>query len=82
MAFSSYGPGELLPQTWPGHATGFTWNATTGMTAIAFRATDRVGRAVISAYSPGLGLGRVNLDVVAIGKRDEMEYRSGATVYK
>jgi hypothetical protein len=52
------------------------------MTAIAFRATDRVGRAVVSAYSPGLGLGRVNLDVVSSGKRDEMEYRTGATVYK
>jgi len=80
--FSCYGPGELLPQTWPGHATGFTWNAVAGMTGIAFRATDRVGRAVISAYSPGLGLGRVNVEVVASGKRDEMEYRTGATVYK
>ncbi len=82
ITFTSYGPGELLPQTWPGHPTGFTWNAVAGMTAIAFRATNRVGRAVISAYSPGLGLGRVEVQVVASGKRDEMEYRSGATVYK
>ncbi len=79
--FSSYGPGELFPQTWPGHPTGFTWNAVAGMTAIAFRATSRVGRAVINAYSPGLGLGRCTIQVVAKGKRDEIEYRSGAQVY-
>jgi beta-galactosidase len=79
--FSSYGPGELLPQTWPGDPTGFTWNAVAGMTAIAFRATSRVGRAVISAYSPGLRLGRCIIQVVAKGKRDEIEYRSGAQVY-
>ena len=36
--FSCYGPGELLPQTWPGHTTGFTWNAVAGMTVVAFRA--------------------------------------------
>ena len=82
ITFGCYGPGELLPQTWPGHATGFTWNAIAGMTAIAFRATDRVGRAVVTAYTPGLAQGRINLDVVTSGKRDEMEYRSGATVYK
>ena len=52
------------------------------MTAIAFRATDRVGRAVITAYSPGLREGRVEINVVAKGKRDEMEYRRGATVYE
>ncbi len=79
--FSSYGPGELLPQTWPGHPTGFTWNAVAGMTAIVFRATSRVGRVVINAYSPGLGLGRCIVQVAAKGKRDEMEYRSGAQVY-
>ncbi|MFN7993135.1 MAG: glycoside hydrolase family 2 TIM barrel-domain containing protein [Bryobacteraceae bacterium] len=81
VAFNLYGPGELLPQTWPGHPTGFTWNAVAGMTAIAFRATDRVGRAVITAYSPGLREGRVEINVAAKGQRDEMEYRSGATVY-
>ncbi len=80
--FTSYGPGELLPQTWPGHGTGFTWNAVAGMTGIAFRATGRVGRAVISAYSPGLTLGRCTIQVEASGRRDEMEYRGGATVYK
>jgi len=82
ITFGCYGPGELLPQTWPGHATGFTWNVIAGMTVIAFRATDRVGRAVITAYSPGLRQGRINLEVAASGRRDEMEYRSGATLYK
>jgi beta-galactosidase len=82
ISFTSYGPGELLPQIWAGHSAGFTWNAVAGMTRIAFRATDRVGRSVISAYSPGLLLGRQNIDVVALGKRDEMEHRGGATVYK
>lgn len=81
ISFSSYGPGELLPQTWAGHETGYTWNAIAGMTAVAFRATDRVGRAVVTAYSPGLDLGRVELNIAAKGKRDEMEYRGGATVY-
>jgi beta-galactosidase len=79
--FSLYGPGELLPQTWPGHPAGFTWNAVAGMTGIAFRATSRVGRAVVNAYSPGLELGRCLIQVAAKGKRDEMEYRSGAQVY-
>jgi len=37
---------------------------------------------VISAHSPSLGLGRIHLDVAAQGKRDEMEHRSGATLYK
>jgi beta-galactosidase len=82
ISFTSYGPGELLPQTWPVHGTGYTWNAIAGMTAIAFRSTDRVGRAVVSAYSPSLGLGRVEINVVAKGRRDEMEYRGGAAVYK
>jgi beta-galactosidase len=82
ISFTSYGPGELLPQTWPGYPTGFTWNAVAGLTRILFRPTQRVGRAVISAYSPGLALGRTEIEVVAVGKRDEMEYRSGATVYK
>jgi beta-galactosidase len=82
ITFSSYGPGELLPQTWAGYPTGFTWNAVAGMTAIAFRATGRIGRAVITAYSPGLREGRVEINVVAKGERDEMEYRSGATVYE
>ena len=82
ISFTSYGPGELLMQTWAGHPTGLTWNAIAGLTRILFRPTSRVGRAVVSAYSPGLGLGRTEIEVVAGGKRDEMEYRSGATVYK
>ena len=52
-----------------------------GQTVIAFRSTAHVGRAVINAYSPGLGLGRCIIQVVAKGKRDEMEYRSGAQIY-
>ena len=82
ISFTSYGPGELLPQIWAGHTEGFTWNAIAGMTGIALRATDRVGRCVASAYSPGLLLGRVEIQVVTKGKRDEMEHRGGATVYK
>jgi beta-galactosidase len=75
MTFTSYGPGELLKQAWLGHGTGTTWNAVAGMTRIAFRATDRTGHAVISAYSPGLGMGRIEIPVIAPGKPDEMEYR-------
>ncbi|MGJ5818988.1 glycoside hydrolase family 2 TIM barrel-domain containing protein [Paludibaculum fermentans] len=82
ISFTSYGPGELLPQTWPGHPTGLTWNCVAGLTRIALRSTDRVGRCVVSAYSPGLRMGRAILDVAAPGKRDQMEYRGGATVYK
>jgi beta-galactosidase len=82
ISFTSYGPGELLPQTWTGHETGFTWNAVAGMTVVAFRATDRVGRAMVSAYSPGLQLGRAEIQVAMKGKRDEMEYRGDATLYR
>jgi beta-galactosidase len=82
ISFTSYGPGELLPQIWAGHKGGFTWNAIAGMTRIALRATDRVGRCVASAYSPGLLLGRVEVQVEAKGKRDEMEHRGGAAVYQ
>lgn len=82
ISFTAYGPGELLPQTWPGHPTGLTWNCVAGLTRIALRSTDRVGRCVVSAYSPGLRMGRAILDVAAPGKRDQMEYRGGATVYK
>jgi hypothetical protein len=82
IAFTSYGPGELLPQTWPGHGTGFTWNAQAGLTRIAFRATKRVGRARISAYSPGLRTGRVEVRIAAPGKKDEMEYSRGAEIFR
>jgi beta-galactosidase len=82
IAFNSYGPGELLPQTWAGHATGLKWEAVAGMTRIALRPTSRVGRARISAYCPGLALGRVEVHVVAKGKRDEMEYSGDAAVYR
>ena len=50
ITFTSYGPGELLPQTWLGHPTGYTWNAIGGMTRIAFRSTGRRGKSVISAF--------------------------------
>ena len=75
VTFTSDGPGELLPQTWLGHPTGTTWNVIAGMTRIAFRATERSGRTVISAYSPGLKLGRVTLMVTAPGKPNEMDYK-------
>jgi beta-galactosidase len=75
VAFTWYGPGELLPQTWPGHATGLTWNVIGGMTRIAFRSTNRSGRAVVSAYSPGLSMGRTSILVTAPGKPNEMDYK-------
>jgi beta-galactosidase len=74
ITFTSYGPGELLPQTWLGHPTGFTWNVVAGITRIAFRSTSRTGKAVISAYSPGLKMGRVTVPVSAAGKPNEMDY--------
>jgi beta-galactosidase len=82
ISFTWYGPGELLTQTWSGHPTGLTWDTVAGMTAVALRATDRVGRCRVTAFSPGLSLGRIEIAVAAKGKRDEMEYRSGAEVYK
>src|SRR5208283_1433655 len=75
IAFTWYGPGELLPQTWPGHGTGLTWNAVAGMTRIAFRATSRTGEAVISASSPGLKMGRTTLMLAVPGKPNEMDYK-------
>jgi beta-galactosidase len=75
IAFTSYGPGELLPQTWLGHGTGFTWNAIGGLTRIAFRATSRTGQAEISAYSPGLRMGRISVRLSAPGKPNEMDYK-------
>ncbi len=70
---TSYRQGELLRQTWLGHGTGWTLNAVAGMTCVALRATDRTGRAVVSAYSPGLRMGRIEFSVEAAGKPDEME---------
>jgi len=75
ITFTSFGPGELLAQTWPGHPTGYTWNAIGGMTRIAFRATDRTGKAAISAYAAGLRMGRISVPVSAPGKPNEMEYK-------
>jgi beta-galactosidase len=74
VSFTWYGPGELLPQTWPGHGTGLTWNVIGGLTRIAFRSTNRSGSAVVSAYSPGLSMGRANILVTAPGKPNEMDY--------
>ena len=74
ITFTLYGPGELLEQTWLGHGTGWTWNAVAGKTRIAFRANSRSGNAVISAYSPGLRMGRLDIKVVGPGKPDEMDY--------
>lgn len=75
ITFTLYGPGELLPQTWLGHGTGLTWNAVAGITRIALRSTDRSGRAVISAGSPGLRMGRVNVEITGPGKPNEMDYK-------
>ena len=75
ITFTSYGPGQLLPQTWLGYPTGLTWHVVAGKTRVAFRATARTGLAVISAYSPGLGLGRLELNVAAPGKENEMDYQ-------
>ena len=75
ITFTSYGPGELLPQRWLGRETGLTWNAVSGMTRIAFRSTARSGNSVISAYSPGLKMGRLSILVTAPGKPDEMDYQ-------
>lgn len=75
ISFTSYGPGKLLQQTWLGHGTGLTWNAVDGKTRVAFRSTARSGGATISAYSPGLRMGRIEIHVTAPGKPDEMNYR-------
>ena len=75
VTFTSFGPGVLLPQTWPGFGTGLTWNVVAGKTRVAFRSTPRSGRAVISAYSPGLGMGRFEITVTAPGRIDEMDYQ-------
>jgi hypothetical protein len=72
----------LLPQTWSGYPTGLTWNAVAGLTGVALRATDRIGRCRVTAFSPGLSLGRIEIAVATKGKKDEMEYRTGAEVYK
>jgi beta-galactosidase len=79
ITFTLYGPGELLPQTWLGHGTGLTWNVVAGLTRIALRSTDRSGRAVISAYSPGLRMGRIHVDISAPGKPNEMDYKEFGT---
>lgn len=75
ITFTSYGPGHLLKQSWLGHGTGYTWEAIDGTTRVAFRSTPRSGRAVISAYSPGLETGQVSILVTAPGKPDEMNYK-------
>lgn len=74
ITFTSDGPGELLKQMWLGHGAGLTWNATNGRTRVAFRSTHRSGRAVISAYSPGLRTAQISIEVTAPGKPDEMNY--------
>jgi beta-galactosidase len=75
ITFTSYGPGQLLKQSWLGHGTGYTWNAVDGRTRAAFRATSRSGQAVISAYSPGLMTGQMTINVTAPGKPDEIDYQ-------
>lgn len=74
VTFTLFGPGELLKQCWLGDKTGWTWNVIAGKTRVAFRPNSRVGTAMISACSPGLRMGRINLDLVAKGRPDEMNY--------
>ncbi len=76
VTFTSYGPGRLREQSWLGHdAKLLTWNAIDGKTRVAFQATDRSGRAVVSAYSPGLRTAQIAIDITAPGKPDEMNYK-------
>jgi beta-galactosidase len=75
IAFTLYGPGELVEQTWLGHGTGLTWEAVAGMTRVALRSTTRTGTAIVSAVSPGLRMGRVHVQVSAPGKPNEMDYK-------
>jgi beta-galactosidase len=75
ITFSSYGPGQLLKQKWLGHSVGTTWETVDGTTRIAFRSTQRSGRATISAYSPGLQADQIYIEVTAPGKPDEMNYK-------
>lgn len=75
ITFTSYGPGELLPQEALGYGVGFTWNTVGGLTRIAFRATNRSGESVVSAYSPGLRIGRLSIQVSDPGKPNEMDYQ-------
>jgi beta-galactosidase len=74
ITFTSNGPGVLLRQAWLGQGVGTTWPAVAGITRVAFQATNRTGRATISAYAPGLKMGRIEIPVAAAGKPDEMEY--------
>jgi hypothetical protein len=79
ITFTSDGPGELLKQMWLGYGAGLTWNAIDGRTRAAFRSTPRSGRAVISAYSPGLRTAQISIEVTAPGKPDEMNYIDSAS---
>jgi hypothetical protein len=36
----------------------------------------------VTAFSPGLTLGRMEIAIAAKGKWDEMEFRTGADIYK
>jgi len=74
ITFTSYGPGELLPQESLQFGIGYTVNAIGGMARMAFRSTSRSGEAVVSAYVPGLRLGRTSILVTAPGKPNEMDY--------
>jgi len=64
VSFSNYGCGKLLPQTWLEYGTGCTWRAVAGVTRILLRATEFGGRAVITASSAGLVMGRLVVNAV------------------
>jgi beta-galactosidase len=76
ITFTLYGPGDLLKQSPLDHGVGWTWNAVAGQTRVALRSNGRSGTAMVSAYSPGLGLGRIELELAAKGKPNEMDYIS------
>jgi len=59
VSFSNCGCGRLLPQTWLEYGTGYTWRTVAGMTRVLLQATDFGGRAVVTASSPGLVMGRL-----------------------
>jgi beta-galactosidase len=75
ISFTLYGPGELVEQTWLGYGTGLTWNVIAGKTVVALRSRPRSGMATVSAWSPGLRMGRLEINVTAPGKPDEMNYK-------
>lgn len=75
VSFSNYGCGTLLAQTWLEYGTGFTWRTVAGKTRILLRATEFGGRAVITASSAGLVMGRLIVNAVdPSGRRNPFRF--------